>query len=388
MITAQEVAMKFSIAQTEFLNVLQIVASAVPSRTTLPVLSNILLEAAEDRIELRATDLDLAISTRAKASVKDAGTLTVPARKLFELVRKLPKEELKVDAKDLTLNIGSKSGRYKFLCIRPEEFPAIPAVAPDAEFSLEPGLLERLIRRTIYSVSTDETRPALNGSLFQVREGELRIVATDGHRLARATCRPTGGIASAPKGDVIVPLKALNQLLRLIAGATGPIQIGISKNHARFVIGDTTLTTKLIEGPFPNYEQVLPKQNNKLLRLKREELAQALERVSVFSDSLTRQVKLSLRPNKVTLIVQTPDQGEATEELDAAYGSEDLDIGYNAAYLLDIFRTIDCEEVEIKLNTPVTAGLIAPVPPAEATGPSSSQEENLLCLVMPLRLAN
>ncbi|TMQ59258.1 MAG: DNA polymerase III subunit beta [Candidatus Eisenbacteria bacterium] len=385
MITAQEVAMKFSIAQTELLDALQVVSSAVPTRTTLPVLSNILLEASEDRIEMRATDLDLAISTRARASVKDVGTLTVPAKKLFELVRKLPKEELKIEAKDLTLNVESKGGRYKFLCIRPEEFPAIPTVTPDVEASLDADLLERLIRRTIYSVSTDETRPALNGSLFQIRDGELRIVATDGHRLSKASCKPPGGIPTPPKGDVIVPLKALNQVLRLLSGAAQPVQIGISKNHARFAIGDTTLTTKLIEGPFPNYEQVLPKQNNKHLRVKRENFAQALERVSVFSDSLTRQVKLSLRPNRLTLIVQTPDQGEATEELDAQYGSDDLDIGYNAAYLLDILRTVDSEEVDIRLNTPVTAGLIAP---AALGDKGSSAKEDLLCLVMPLRLAS
>jgi DNA polymerase-3 subunit beta len=384
MITAQEVAMKFSIAQTEFLEALQVVSSAVPSRTTLPVLSNILLEAAGDRIEMRATDLDLAISTTARANVKDPGTLTVPAKKLFELVRKLPREELKLEAKDLTLNVGSKSGRYKFLCIRPEEFPAIPKVEADAELSLDPDLLERLIRKTIYSVSTDETRPALNGALFQIRDEELRVVATDGHRLSKATCKPAGGIPTPPKGDVIVPLKALNHVQRLLAGASGPVQIGISKNHARFVIGDTTLTTKLIEGPFPNYEQVLPKQNNKHLRVRREDFAQALERVSVFSDSLTRQVKLSLRPNRMTLVVQTPDQGEATEELEAQYGSDDLDIGYNAAYLLDILRTIDSEEVDIRLNTPVTAGLLAPAPADKGSAP----KEDLLCLVMPLRLAS
>jgi DNA polymerase-3 subunit beta len=385
MITAQDVAMKFTIAQTEFLDALQVVSSAVPNRTTLPVLSNILLEASEDKIELRATDLDLAISTKARASVKDAGTLTVPAKKLFELVRKLPKEELKIEAKDLTLNVGSKSGRYKFLCIRPEEFPAMPSVTPDVEIALDPDLLERLIRRTIYSVSTDETRPALNGALFQVRDDELRVVATDGHRLSKASCKPTGGIPTPPKGDVIVPLKALNQVLRLLPTASGPVRIGISKNHARFAIGDTTLTTKLIEGPFPNYEQVLPKQNNKLLKVKREDFAQALERVSVFSDSLTRQVKLSLRPNRMTLIVQTPDQGDATEELDAEYGSDDLDIGYNAAYLLDILRTIDSEEVDIRLNTPVTAGLLAPT---AQTDKGTASKEDLLCLVMPLRLAS
>jgi len=385
MITAQEVAMKFSIAQTEFLNALQVVSSAVPSRTTLPVLSNILLEATEDGIEMRATDLDLAIATRAKASVKDSGTLTVPAKKLFELVRKLPKEELKIDAKDLTLNVESKSGRYKFLCIRPEEFPGIPEVKADSELELSPAVFERLIRRTIYSVSTDETRPALNGALLQVKDGEIRIVATDGHRLSKASCRPSAEIPAGPKADVIIPLKALNQLQRIAAGATDPIRIGISKNHAQFTIGETTLTTKLIEGPFPNYEQVLPKQNNKHLRVKRDDLAQALERVSVFSDSLTRQVKLTLRPNRLTLIVQTPDQGEATEELEAQYSSDDLDIGYNSAYLLDILRTMDSEDVDIRLNTPVTAGLIAPWTPAEK---GVTPQEDLLCLVMPLRLAS
>jgi DNA polymerase-3 subunit beta len=183
---------------------------------------------------------------------------------------------------------------------------------------------------------------------------------------------------------VIVPLKALNQVLRLLAMAKDSVKIGISKNHARFVLGDTTLTTKLIEGPFPNYEQVLPKQNNKHLRVKRDDLAQALERVSVFSDSLTRQVKLSLRPNRLTLVVQTPDHGDATEELDAKYDSDDLDIGYNAAYLLDILRNIEAEEVDVRLNTPVTAGLVAPAP----TDKGASAKEDLLCLVMPLRLAS
>src|SRR3989441_2156214 len=380
MITAQEVAMKFSIAQTEFFDALQVVSSAVPNRTTLPVLSNILLEASDDRIELKATDLDLAIATKARANVKDPGTLTVPAKKLLELVRKLPKEELKIEAKDLTLNVGSKSGRYKFLCIRPEEFPVLPKVEADVEVSLEPDLLERLIRRTIYSVSTDETRPALNGSLFQIRDGELRVVATDGHRLSKASCRRVGGIEAPPKGDVIVPLKALNQVLRLLSGATGPIRIGISKNHARFAIGETTLTTKLIEGPFPNYEQVLPKQNTKILRAKSDELAQALDRVSLFSDSLTRQVKFSITNNKLKLIVQTPDQGEATEEIDVKYNADDLDIGYNANYLLDILRTIDSDEVEIRLNTPVTAGLVVPAPKDEAQG--APPQEDLLCLVM------
>jgi len=386
MVIAQEVALKFSIAQTELNEALQVVASAVPTRTTLPVLSNILVEADRDGVRLSATDLDLSIATRARANVADPGSLTVPAKKLLELVKKLPREELKVDAKDLALTVGSKSGRFRFLCIRPDEFPLTPAVGGDTSISIEAAALDRLIRRTVYAVSTDETRPALNGALFQAKDGELRVVATDGHRLARATYRPEKPIASASKNDVIIPLKALNQLARLIPSATGPVEIALSRTHARFTIGETTLTTKLIEGPFPNYEQVIPKQNTKQLRAKREELAAALERVSVFSDSLTRQVKLALREGKMTLIVQTPDQGEATEELGAQYSAEDLDIGYNASYLLDILRTVDSEEVEMQLNTAVTAGLVVPVAAAEAK--QAQGQEDLLCLVMPLRLAS
>jgi DNA polymerase-3 subunit beta len=386
MVIAQEVALKFSIAQTELNEALQVVASAVPTRTTLPVLSNILVEADREGVRLSATDLDLSIATRARANVADPGSLTVPARKLLELVKKLPKEELKVDAKDLTLTVGSKSGRFRFLCIRPDEFPLTPAVSGEVTITVDAAALDRLIRRTVYSVSTDETRPALNGALFQVKEGELRVVATDGHRLARATYRPEKPIAAAVKNDVIIPLKALNQLARLIPSATGPVEVALSRTHARFTIGETTLTTKLIEGPFPNYEQVIPKQNTKQLRMKREELAAALERVSVFSDSLTRQVKLALREGKVTLIVQTPDQGEATEELGAQYSAEDLDIGYNASYLLDILRTVDSDEVEMQLNTAVTAGLVVPVAAGEAK--QGQGREDLLCLVMPLRLAS
>ena len=194
------------------------------------------------------------------------------------------------------------------------------------------------------------------------------------------------GIAKSPlKSDVIVPLKALNHLLRLLTDAPDTVTIELSKNHARFAVGPTTLTTKLIEGPFPNYEQVLPKQNNKILRAGREELTQALDRVSLFSDNLTRQVKFSITNNKLRLVVQTPDQGEANEEIDVRYAADDLDIGYNASYILDILRTIDSEEIVMQLNTPVTAGLVMPAAKDDAKGAPS--QEDLLCLVMPLRLA-
>ena len=385
MTIAQDVAMKCSIAQTELLQALGLISSAVPSRTTLPVLSNILVEATGEGLQMTATDLDLSVTTRAMADVKAEAALTVPAKKLFELVRKLPKEELKLESKDLTMNIVSKTGRFKFLCIRPEEFPARVTVAPDTALTVDSKQLERMIRRTIYAVSTDETRPALNGALLQIAEGEIRLVATDGHRLARATLKHPGAVKGALKGDVIVPLKALHHIQRLVTESADPVHVELSKNHARFTVGQTSLTTKLIEGPFPNYEQVLPKNNNKHLHVKTGDLAASLDRVSVFSDSLTRQVKFSLERNRLSLIVQTPDQGEATEALDVRYDAEDLEIGYNAGYLLDILRTVDAEEVVMQLNTPVTAGLLVPAPPADGKGTPAL--EGLLCLVMPLRLA-
>ena len=385
MVIAQDVALKLSVAQTEILQALTLVSSAVPSRTTLPVLSNILFEAKDGLIQMTATDLDLAIAASATADVTGEGSLTVPAKRLFELVRKLPKEELKLESKDLSLSVVSKTGRFKFLCIRPEEFPARIQVTPDFTMTVESKLLERMIKRTIYAVSTDETRPALNGALFQISDGEIRLVATDGHRLARAGLKHPAASKSPLKGDIIIPLKALNHLNRLLSDNSDPVRIELSKNHARFTLGTTTLTTKLIEGPFPNYEQVLPKQNTKILRAKSSELAQALDRVSIFSDNLTRQVKFSITANKLKLVVQTPDQGEATEEIDVKYTADDLDIGYNANYFLDILRTIDSDEVIIQLNTPVTAGLVIPAPKDEAKG--APPQEDLLCLVMPLRLA-
>jgi DNA polymerase-3 subunit beta len=385
MITAQDVAMKFTVAQSEIQSALQLVSSAVPSRTTLPVLSNILIEALDGSIQMTATDLDLAIATKATADVKGEGSLTVPAKRLFELVRKLPREELKFEAKDLTLNLGSKTGRFKFNCIRPEEFPARITVNPELTFKIEPKLLEHMVRRSIYAVSTDETRPALNGALLQIVDGEIRLVATDGHRLARATVKQSGIGKSPLKGDIIVPLKALNHLLRLLTDAPDTVTVELSKNHARFAVGPTTLTTKLIEGPFPNYEQVLPKQNTKILRAGREELTQALDRVSLFSDNLTRQVKFSITSGKLRLVVQTPDQGEANEEIEVKYTADDLDIGYNASYILDILRTIDSEEIVMQLNTPVTAGLVMPA--AKDDAKAGVSQEDLLCLVMPLRLA-
>lgn len=385
MITAQDVAMKFTVAQTEILTALQLVSSAVPSRTTLPVLSNILVEAMDGSIQMTATDLDLAIATRSAADVKAEGALTVPAKRLTELVRKLSREELKFEAKELTLNVGSKTGRFKFHCIRPEEFPARINVSPDLTFKIESKILERMIKRSIYAVSTDETRPALNGALLQIIDGEIRLVATDGHRLARASVKQAGIGKNPLKGDVIIPLKALHHLQRLVTETGETVTVELSKNHARFTAGPTTLTTKLIEGPFPNYEQVLPKQNNKILRANRDELTQALDRVSIFSDSLTRQVKFSISENKLRLIVQTPDQGEANEEIGVHYTADDLDIGYNATYILDILRTIDSEEIVMQLNTPVTAGLIVPV--AKEGSKSAPVTEDLLCLVMPLRLA-
>jgi DNA polymerase-3 subunit beta len=187
------------------------------------------------------------------------------------------------------------------------------------------------------------------------------------------------------KGDVILPLKALHHLARLLPDSGENVGVEVSKTHARFVLGPTSLTTKLIEGPFPNYEQVLPKNNTKHLTVAKDDLAAALDRVSVFSDSLTKQVKFSISKDRLHLVVQTPDQGEATEDLQVKYDADDLDIGYNAAYLLDILKTMDSDEVLMQLNTPVTAGLLVPAPSGESKTPPV---ENLLCLVMPLRLAS
>jgi len=368
--------MKFSITKESLQDLLQVVGSAVPTKSTLPILSNVLIEADKEGLTLVATDLDLSIKTRGEAEVGTPGKITVPAKRMGEIVRELPAgSTVKVSVSGTRVKMAYDNGTATILGLDPEDFPQLPQIDAERMVPLPSAALERGVRRTSYAVSSDETRQMLTGVLIQLKSGELRLVATDGHRLAKATFR--GDYKGLEGRDLIIPPKALIQVVRLAAGHA-QVNLTVSKNFAVFEVGPTTVYSRLIDGNFPNYEQVIPKSSPKKVEVGREAFMAAVRRIAILSDNVTRQIKLSLKPERVELSVSTADVGEGQEAIGVDYQGDELAVGYNAAYLIDALRTIDAEKLELQLNTPTSPGIMVPV--------NQDKDEDLLCLVMPLRL--
>lgn len=367
--------MKFTITRENLHQGLAAVSATIPTRTTLPVLSNLLLEADADGVRLSGTDLDIAVSLRVPADVEEEGALTVPARKLQELARELPDEPARVSTKGDRLELTCGRASFKLNGMPRDEFPTFPTVEFEESWKIDGSTLQTLIRQTSFAVSTEESRPILNGVLWQLGEREMRMVATNGHRLAMLRLDAEGG--SSQQSDLIVPPKALNQVERLFAG-DDPIEVARSENHLGFRRDGTRVYTRLIEGPYPNYEQVIPRDNDKFATADKALLAQALRRVAVVASEQTHRVRLSFAPGTLRLSVETPDLGEAHEEMEIGYDGEGLEIGFNANYLLEVLRYVPGDEVKITFKAPERAATLEPMEAGEGM--------DYLCLVMPLRL--
>ncbi len=370
--------MKFTLMQSDLQKALHLVASVVPSKSTLPILETVLLEALPGgTLTLTATDLDVFVRTKREAAIDEGGRLVVSARRLYEVVRELSEQELVLSGEESGLTLSCGSGRYRFVGGAVDDFPGTPEIPDDKHIALEPQKLERMIRRTLYAVSSDETRPELTGVYLDVREGQICMVATNGHRLARATLQGT----FKQKKSMLLPPKALNQLLRLMSEHDGNVEIGGAKNYARFKLGGTELYSRLLEGPFPPYEKVIPTENPLQAVISRADLLASLRRILVLSDSQTRQVKMVLEPSRLQILAEYQGAGEAMEELAVQYDGDPLTIGYNGGYLLEMLKTFDSERVEMALKAKdpeISAGIFRPA--------GATPEEDLLCLVMPLRL--
>ena len=369
--------MKLKITRDNLQQGLAAVGASIPARTTLPVLSNILIEAAEDHVAMSGTDLDIAVSVQVPAEVEEGGALTVPAKKLQELARELPEHPVRITTKGERLELVCGRATFRLNGMPRDEFPTFPAVDFSKSWKVSGKVLHDLIRQTSFAVSTEESRPILNGVLWQLADGDMRMVATNGHRLARLTVAVQG--ASAPKSDLIVPPRALQQVERLF-GDDDEIEVARTENHLGFRRNGTQVFTRLIEGPYPNYEQVIPKDNDKTAVADRGQLTHALRRMAVVASEQTHRVKLSFHANTLRFSVETPDLGEAHEELEVEYAGDPLDIGFNAAYLLEVLRYMPTEDVKLTLKAPERA---ATIEPAVRDG---SEAPDYLCLVMPLRL--
>jgi len=349
--------MKATIERATLLRCLSHVQSVVERRNTIPILSNVLIEASADgRVRIMATDLDLqVVESMAAVSVESAGALTVSAHLLFDIARKLPEgSQVGLEAADNRLTVKAGRSRFQLPTLPRDDFPVIVEGDLPTSFELPAKVLAELVDKTRFAISTEETRYYLNGILFHVSDDDtpvLKAAATDGHRLARYTIARPEGAEGMP--DVIVPRKAVGELRKLLDEALdGNVEIDLSASKIRFTLGGeggVVLTSKLIDGTFPDYSRVIPTGNDKLLKLDPKSFYEGVDRVATIATEKTRAVKMGLEPDKVTLSVTSPDNGNAAEEVPAQYSSDSFEIGFNATYLKDILHQIEGDSVELHL---------------------------------------
>jgi len=369
--------MKFTITRERLHEGLVAVAASVPSKTTLPVLSNILVEATADGVRLSGTDLDIAVSTMVPAEVDEEGAVTIPAKKLLEIVRELPSAAIRIAGTgEQRVNLECGRSKFKLLGIPREEFPNFPPVDFGDSWTITSSDLQKLINHVSFAASTEESRPILNGVLWELRGDMMRMVATNGHRLARMDIQVSGSEASA---DLIVPPKALEQVRRLF-GPSDEVEVAKSDNHLGFRTGSTVVFTRLIEGPYPNYEQVIPRENDRACTVEKDALASALRRVGVVASDQTHRVRLQFTGGALKLSVNTPDLGEAQDEISVTYDGDTLEIGFNANYVLEVLKYMPTDEVRMTFKAPERAATIEPV--------GWDDPASYLSLVMPLRLVD
>ncbi|HMH52881.1 MAG TPA: DNA polymerase III subunit beta [Candidatus Acidoferrum sp.] len=355
-----------------FLKGLQMVHNIVEPRQTLPILANVLIETESEAVRVTATDLEVGARVSIPAKVAKGGTITVSARKLSEIVRELPAAALSLKVGEnaaVSLRCGGAS--YRMVGLASDDFPAVVPAAPAAWLTVEAKLLRDMLAQTTFAVSHDESRFALNGVLFSFQPKELRLVATDGHRLAVAS-RSVGEGLSGTTG--IVPRKAVVEIARVLGGSED-VQIAITENQFVLQMPNFVMTARLIEGQFPNYEAVLPRAHPGKLVLPRAALMSALRRVSVMAEERNKPVKLLLRPGALVLSAASHDLGEAEESLQVQYSGEEVSIGFNSRYVLEALAPIETDEIVFEFKDGLSPGVVKGV-----------EEEGYSCVIMPMRI--
>ena len=372
--------MKLSIERATLLKALAQAQSVVERRNTIPILANVLIEAEGNQVSLRATDLDIEVVDRAPAMVERAGATTVSAVMLHEIVRKLPDGALVSLSEDsaagrLTITAGRST--FSLATLPKEDFPVMATSEYSSNFAAKAPVLRRLFDKAKFAISTEETRYYLNGVYMHVSQGEngkvLRCVATDGHRLARIDADLPDG-ADGMSG-VIVPRKTVGELRKLLEDDDAMIAVSVSETKVRFATPAITLTSKVIDGTFPDYTRVIPTGNTRKLEVDAAEFAKAVDRVATVSSERSRAVKLSLEEDRLILSVNAPDSGAAEEELAVAYGDERLEIGFNAKYLLEIASQVDRENAVFLFNSA-----------ADPTLMREGNDTSAVYVVMPMRV--
>ena len=371
--------MKISIDRSALLRSLNHVQSAVEKRNTIPILANVLMKAEDGVLSLATTDMDLEINEAVAAHVSTPGATTAPAHTLFDIIKKLPEEsqvELELDSSGNQMTVKAGRSNFKLACLPVADFPEIGQGDLPTSFSIPANELRALVDRTKFAMSTEETRYYLNGIYLHAAENEgvavLRAVATDGHRLARFEMPLPDGAADMP--GVIVPRKAVGEIRKLVEDAGDAIEISLSDSKIRFTFDHIVLTSKLIDGTFPDYQRVIPEGNDKVVEVNPKLFTGAIDRVSTISDGKSRAVKITLDGKTMTLSANSPEAGSATEDVEVN-GNDNLEIGFNAKYLLDITSQIEGDGCRLTLADAASPTII------EDTGDASA-----LYVLMPLRV--
>ena len=369
--------MNLSIAKDQLLAGLQAVQNVVSTRTTLPILSNVLLRAEGNRVELTATDLDVTVTCAVEATVRTPGATTIPVKKLFGIARELASTEVDIEVDDKnTAAVRSGSSFFKIRGLGAEEFPPLPAFKEDRKVTLPQEKVKGILRKTSFAISTDESRYVLNGIFFSLKAHKLTMVATDGRRLALV--EEEVDVPATSLGEFIVPAKAVNELTRLLQDK-GEVEIKFSENQAAFALKDekgniTLLITKLIEGSYPNYRQVIPAETKERVTLGREEFLHALRRAEIMTSDKQNSVKLNFSKNNLSITANSPDVGEARENMAISYKGKDMAIAFNPGYVIEPLNALTTDEVYLELIDELSPGVL------KINGP-------FLYVVMPMRLS-
>lgn len=366
--------MKTIINRNELLTPLQNVIGAVERRQTLPILGNVLMRSDNDGLTITATDLELELIARLNGSQAESFQTTIPARKLLDICKALPEDspiEFDIDDNKVTLNSGRS--RFTLSSLPASDFPGLDDIDPQQSFSIPQGKLKQLFDSTAFAMAQQDVRYYLNGILMELSADKIKLVATDGHRLALSEYSIDTGLNTDKQ--IIIPRKGVMELSRLLDNSESPVEIMLSQNHVRMRIDRLVFTSKLIDGKFPEYNRVIPVDGNRVIEVNREALKQTLSRIAILSNEKYRGIRLSASTNNLSIQANNPDQEEAEEELSVEYTDSDMEIGFNVTYLIDVLNVLDSEKVLIKLKDANSSCIIC-----------DSDDSNSLYVVMPMRL--
>jgi DNA polymerase III subunit beta len=367
--------MELVVRKTELLRELQFFQGIVERKNTIPILANVLIEAKGDEVRMLATDLEVALRSRCQASVAKSGSLTLPAKKLYEIVKSLPETDVRIEEDRNGVKVAADRFDSRMQTLPREDFPTLPDASGKARATLPRTALKEMVAKTQFAITGEDTRYFLNGAKFVLQPDSLTLVATDGHRLALVEVSHKVGVSD--EVGVILPKKTLLELGKLLAEGDGDVLFESGENHLFFDVGGRVLISRMIDGQFPAYERVIPKNNDKEIDFERERLTNAVRRVALLSNERSRAVKFEIAKGKVDVTSSSSEFGEAREEISVDYTGTPLTISFNAQYVLDFLNVVDTDSVQLSLKDEVSQAVMRPV---------GAQDYRYTYVIMPMRI--